>query len=168
MRLLRVGDFGSERPAVLIEENRLLDCSSIISEFDGSFFSTGGLERLASLGTGTALPEIDMASVRIGAPVAKPEKIVCVGLNYTDHAAETEAEIPAEPILFLKVPGTLIGPHDDVLIPRSSAKTELRKLNSRLSWDKRRTTFRRRTWPFATWAGYAISNDVSERSFQVS
>ncbi len=110
MRFLRVGEIGSERPAALLPDDRLVDCSRIVSDFDNEFLSTGGLSRLATLAASGVLPELNIASLRIGAPVPKPEKIICVGLNYTDHAAETGAQPPDEPILFLKVPGTLIGP----------------------------------------------------------
>src|SRR5476651_609569 len=124
MRLLRVGEIGRERPAVLLDNDRLVDCSTIVSEFDDTFFATGGLGRLASIAASGVLPELNISTLRIGAPVAKPEKIVCVGLNYSDHAAETGAQLPDEPILFLKVPGTLVGPNDDVLIPKTSSKTD--------------------------------------------
>jgi 2-keto-4-pentenoate hydratase/2-oxohepta-3-ene-1,7-dioic acid hydratase in catechol pathway len=166
MRLLRVGDFGSERPAFLNQENRLLDCSSIVTEFDGSFFSTGGIERLASLSAGGAFQELDMTSLRIGAPIAKPDKIVCVGLNYTDHAAETGAEVPSEPILFLKVPGTLVGPHDHVLIPRNSVKTDW-EIELAVVIGRRAHYLSSPDVALGYVAGYATSNDVSERSFQL-
>lgn len=166
MRLLRVGESGNERPALLLEGNRLVDCSKIVSDFDSEFFSSGGLDKFRTITASGGLPQLEMSSLRIGAPVAKPEKIVCVGLNYTDHAAETGAQPPEEPILFLKVPGTLIGPNDDVLIPRTSTKTD---------WEVELAVIigRRAHYLSSTddalqhVAGYAISNDVSERSFQL-
>jgi len=166
MRLLRVGEFGREKPAALSEDNRLFDCSTVVDEYDGDFFSSDRLGKLASIVDSKTLPELDISSLRIGAPVAKPEKIVCVGLNYSDHAIETGAESPAEPILFLKVPGTLVGPNDDVLIPRGSTKTD---------WEvELAVVIARRAHYLASVdegldyvAGYSISNDVSERSFQL-
>ncbi|MGA2294879.1 MAG: fumarylacetoacetate hydrolase family protein [Acidimicrobiales bacterium] len=166
MRLLRVGDFGSERPAVLLEDNRLLDCSKIVGEYDSSFFTNGGLDELASSAASGGLPELDISALRIGAPVAKPEKIVCVGLNYTDHAAETGADIPKEPILFLKVPGTLIGPNDNVNIPRTSTKTDW-EIELAVVMGRRAHYLAAADDALGYVAGYSISNDVSERSFQL-
>jgi 2-keto-4-pentenoate hydratase/2-oxohepta-3-ene-1,7-dioic acid hydratase in catechol pathway len=166
LRLLRVGEIGGERPAVLLDDNRLVDCSSIVSEFDNSFFSTGSLDKLAIIASSGVLPELDISTLRIGAPVAKPEKIVCVGLNYTDHAAETGAETPKEPILFLKVPGTLVGPNDVVLIPRQSTKTDW-EIELAVIIGRRAHYLSSVDDALEYVAGYSISNDVSERSFQL-
>jgi 2-keto-4-pentenoate hydratase/2-oxohepta-3-ene-1,7-dioic acid hydratase in catechol pathway len=166
MRLLRVGEIGGERPALLLDDNRLVDCSKIVSEYDNSFFSSGSLGKLAKIAASGVLPELDISSQRIGAPVAKPEKIVCVGLNYTDHAAETGAEPPTEPILFLKVPGTLIGPNDDVLIPRKSTKTDW-EIELAVIIGRRAHYLASADDALEYVAGYSISNDVSERSFQL-
>lgn len=166
MRLMRVGDVGRERPAVLLDDHRLVDCSKIVADYDNSFFSSGGLDRLATMVNSDALPELDISAQRIGAPVTKPEKIVCVGLNYTDHAAETGAESPTEPILFLKVPGTLIGPNDDVLIPRKSTKTDW-EIELAVIIGRRAHYLSSADDALQYVAGYAISNDVSERSFQL-
>ena len=166
MRLLRVGEIGGERPAVLLNDDRLVDCSRIVSEFDNSFFSSGSFDELAKISASGALPELDISTVRIGAPVAKPEKIVCVGLNYTDHAAETGAEPPEEPILFLKVPGTLVGPNDDVLIPRKSTKTDW-EIELAVIIGRQAHYLASTDNALEYVAGYSISNDVSERSFQL-
>ena len=166
MRLLRVGQIGSERPAVLLEDDRLVDCSMIVSEYDNEFFSTGSLDRLASIASSGVLPELNISTLRIGAPVAKPEKIVCVGLNYTDHAIETGAQPPDEPILFLKVPGTLVGPNDDVLIPRTSIKTDW-EIELAVIIGRRAHYLSSSDEALDYVAGYSISNDVSERSFQL-
>jgi len=166
MRLLRVGGIGRERPAALLGDDRLVDCSTIVSDFDNTFFSTGGLERLATNVASGGLPELNISNLRIGAPVARPEKIVCVGLNYTDHAAETGAQPPEEPILFLKVPGTLIGPNDDVLIPRTSTKTDW-EIELAVIIGRRAHYLPSPDRALEYVAGYSISNDVSERSFQL-
>ncbi|MFC7648049.1 fumarylacetoacetate hydrolase family protein [Streptosporangium lutulentum] len=112
------------------------------------------------------LPVLDTEGLRIGAPIARPGKIVCIGLNYRDHAEETNAQIPAEPIIFMKAPNTIVGPHDEVLIPRDSVKTD---------WEVELAVVIGRTVRYAesheealaAVAGYAISNDVSEREFQL-
>jgi 2-keto-4-pentenoate hydratase/2-oxohepta-3-ene-1,7-dioic acid hydratase in catechol pathway len=166
MRLLRVGEIGKERPAVMFADDRLVDCSTIVTEFDETFFSTGGLEKLATAAADGALPELTSSTLRIGAPIAKPEKIVCVGLNYTDHAAETGARVPDEPILFLKVPGTLVGPNDDVLIPRTSSKTDW-EIELAVIIGRRAHYLSSPNGALEYVAGYSISNDVSERSFQL-
>ena len=166
MRLLRVGEIGAERPAVLLDDGRHVDCSTIAPEIDNSFFTSGGLERLAGATDSGVLPELDIGTLRIGAPVAKPEKIVCVGLNYSDHAAETGAELPQEPILFLKVPGTLTGPNDDVLIPRNSTKTDW-EIELAVVIGRQAHYLSSPAGALDYVAGYSISNDVSEREFQL-
>jgi 2-keto-4-pentenoate hydratase/2-oxohepta-3-ene-1,7-dioic acid hydratase in catechol pathway len=166
VRLLRIGQYGAEKPAILLDDGRLVDCSERVADFDNSFFSTGGLEELRAIASSDGLPEIDITLQRIGAPVAKPEKIVCVGLNYSDHAAETGADIPDEPILFLKVPGTLVGPNDDVLIPRKSRKTDW-EVELAVIIGRRAQYLDSLDGALQYVAGYSISNDVSERSFQL-
>lgn len=127
MKLIRFGTEGKEKPGVLIGEKRF-DISSIVSDFDERFFENNGLETVKkALETGTTFPEID-ASVRLGSPVARPSKIVCIGLNYTDHCLETNAPIPEEPIIFFKSTTALCGPNDNVIIPKGSEK-QTGKLN---------------------------------------
>ena len=102
MKLLRIGPPGEERPAVLDADGRILDASSIATDYDGAFFAGGGVERVAA---GLAMLPPAPDGLRIGAPIARPGKVVCIGLNYRDHAAETGAAIPAEPIMFMKASG---------------------------------------------------------------
>ena len=171
MRFLRVGPFGAERPALLSahDATAAYDLSGLTGDIDGAFLTrlldegTGGIAALLERG---ALPVLDLAGQRLGAPVARPPKVVCIGLNYRDHAAETGADIPAEPVLFMKATNTVVGPDDEVLVPRGSAKTDYevelaivigrtaRYLGSPADAD-------------AVIAGYAVSNDVSEREFQL-
>lgn len=124
MILLRVGAPGEERPTVRTAEGRLLDLSSVTSDIDGAFLASDGFERARAAVAAGSLPELDADGARIGAPVARPGKIVCIGLNYRDHAAETGAAIPPRPVVFMKDPGTVVGPYDEVLIPRGSMKTD--------------------------------------------
>jgi 2-keto-4-pentenoate hydratase/2-oxohepta-3-ene-1,7-dioic acid hydratase in catechol pathway len=165
MKLLRVGPSGEERPAVLDADGRILDAASITPDYDGAFFAAGGVDRIASALAAGSLPALP-DGLRVGPPIARPGKVVCIGLNYRDHAAETGAAIPVRPIMFMKDPATVIGPYDEVLIPRRSVKTD---------WEVELgvvigTQARYLDSPddaLACVAGYAVSNDVSEREFQL-
>ena len=124
MKLLRVGPVGEERPAAMLADGSLVDLSPVTADLDGAFLAADGLQRVqAALDRGD-LEALPAGGARVGAPVTRPGKVVCVGLNYRDHAAETGAELPAEPVLFLKDPGTVVGPDDPVLVPRGSSKTD--------------------------------------------
>ncbi|MCZ7438250.1 fumarylacetoacetate hydrolase family protein [Micromonospora sp. WMMC241] len=166
MKLLRVGAVGRERPAALDAHGRLVDLSGVVAEIDGAFLADGGVEAARTALASGELPVLTDPALRIGAPVARPGKIVCVGLNYADHAAETAAAPPAEPILFLKAPNTVVGPNDPVLLPRGSVKTD---------WEVELAVVVGRTARYldsdaealACVAGYAVSNDLSEREFQL-
>ncbi|MBT0769002.1 fumarylacetoacetate hydrolase family protein [Kineosporia sp. J2-2] len=162
MRLLRVGPTGAERPAVLDDDERLLDLSGVV----GNLAPTPeNLRAIREAVTGGRLPLLESGQ-RVGAPLPRPGKIVCIGLNYRDHAAETGATIPAEPVVFLKAPHTVVGPHDTVLVPRGSVKTD---------WEVELAVVIGRTARYldstqealACVGGYAVSHDVSEREFQL-
>jgi 2-keto-4-pentenoate hydratase/2-oxohepta-3-ene-1,7-dioic acid hydratase in catechol pathway len=166
MAFARLGEFGSEIPVIQVDGTSY-DLRPLTADLDGAFFAGGGIERARAAVVTGSLPELDgAATLRVGAPVATPTKIVCIGLNYRDHAEETRAEIPAEPVVFMKDPSTLIGPYDDVLVPRLSVKTD---------WEVELaavigTTARYLDSPessAAHIAGYALSHDVSEREFQL-
>lgn len=166
MRLLRIGPPGSERPAAYSDDGTLLDLSGLTGDIDGPFLSGGGIERARAAAEAGELPLLDAAGQRVGAPVARPGKVVCIGLNYADHAAESGLDAPGEPVVFFKANNTVVGPDDDVLIPLGSTKTdyevELAVVIGR--------TARYLDSPDAAAeviAGYAISNDVSEREFQL-
>ncbi len=166
MKLIRFGAFGEEKPGVLLGDQRK-DVSSLCADFDGKFFQSGGLERLRQTVAlrGAQLPDVP-ASARWGACVARPGKVVCVGLNYTDHAKESGAEVPKEPVLFLKGSNTVVGPFDDVLIPRRSQKTDWEvELGVIIGKDARYLESPERAREHI--AGYTISHDVSEREFQM-
>ena len=123
MKLLRLGERGAERPAVLDPDGVARDASGIAGDFGPAFFASDGLRQVAAALSRGGLPQADTPG-RIGAPVARPGKVVCIGLNYSDHAAETGQAPPERPVVFMKDPATVVGPYDDVLIPRGSVKTD--------------------------------------------
>ncbi|MCP2245883.1 fumarylacetoacetate hydrolase family protein [Lentzea aerocolonigenes] len=164
MRLLRVGEKGSEIPAVLDDAGQARDLRPVTSEINGDFLAGGGVARVRDALPG--LPELDVTGLRIGAPVARPGALICIGLNYSDHAAETSAEPPAEPVVFMKNTNTVVGPDDTVLVPRGSVKTDYEvELAVVLGAPARYLESPQDA--AAVIAGYAISNDVSEREFQI-
>jgi len=165
MRFLRVGPAGSERPVVLDSDGTARDLSPLTADIDGAFLAEGGVERVRAALAESVLPRTDIAGQRVGAPVARPGKVVCIGLNYVDHAEETATPPPAEPVVFMKAANTVVGPDDTVLVPRTSEKTdyeiELAVVIGR--------TARYLDSPEAAddvIAGYAIADDVTERAFQ--
>lgn len=168
MKLIRVGDAGHERPGVIGPDERRLDVSAVVSElgcsdFDERFFARGGLDALAVADLDDA-PELD-GGARLGAPVARPSKIVCVGLNYRDHAAETGQAEPEEPILFAKATTAVVGPDDDLVLPRASTATDWEvELAAVIGTEARYVDV---DDALDHVAGYALHNDVSERTHQM-
>jgi len=165
VKLLRVGSAGAERPALLAADGTLRDLSGLTSDIDGVFLSGGGLDRARAAAAAGDLPPLESPG-RVGPPVARPGKVVCLGLNYRDHAAETGTEAPAEPILFMKAPYTVVGPDDDVLIPRGSEKTDY-EVELAVIIGKPARYLDGPEQAKDVIAGYAVSNDVSEREFQL-
>ena len=167
MRLMRIGEAGRERPVVRVDDAHYVDVSDEFGDFNEAFFGSGGIERARALvAERTAAGQLTaFAGERIGAPIARPHQIICVGLNYADHAAETGAAIPAEPILFNKAPNTLIGPDDDVRLPRRSVKTDW-EVELGVVIGKRASYLETDEDVRAAIAGYTLVNDVSEREFQ--
>ncbi|KAA6221665.1 FAA hydrolase family protein [Streptomyces albofaciens JCM 4342] len=167
MKLLRVGPVGAERPALLDEEGALRDLSSLVTDIDGALLADAPARtRIRAAAAAGVLPRLDPAGLRTGPPVARIGKVVCIGLNYHDHARETGAAVPAEPIVFMKAPDTVVGPYDPVLVPRGSVKTD---------WEAELAVVIGRTARYletddearAAVAGYTIAHDVSEREFQI-
>jgi ureidoglycolate lyase len=163
MKLLRYGAAGAERPGILDREGAIRDLSGSIGEIDGAALGADALARLAKLDPAT-LPKVT-GSPRLGPPVVGVGKIVAIGLNYSDHAAETNATPPKEPILFMKATTALAGPNDDLMLPRGSEKTD---------WEAelgvvigRKARYVEKAAALAHVAGYCVSNDVSERAFQI-
>jgi len=165
---MRIGPVGAEKPVVRVDDETYVDVSDVVPDFDEAFFGSGGLSRLEPVvAERTAAGAVTaFAGERVGAPFARPHQILCIGLNYSDHAAETGQAVPAEPILFTKSPNTLVGPNDDVRIPRGSTKPDWEVelgivIGRRTSYldavDDARDAV----------AGYVVVNDVSERAFQL-
>ncbi len=165
MKLIRFGEAGKERPGVCIN-NEYFDVSGFIHDYDERFFANGGLPHLAWMveQNKTILRKLP-PGIRLGSPVGRPSKIVCIGLNYADHARETGAAVPTEPVLFMKSTTALSGPFDDIMIPKNSVKTDwevelavvINKKASHVEEDE--------AMDFV--AGYCLHNDVSEREFQI-
>jgi 2,4-didehydro-3-deoxy-L-rhamnonate hydrolase len=164
MKLLRVGQPGQEKPAVLIN-NIIRDVSAFGEDFGENFFMQDGMTRLSAwLQNKNDLPVID-STERIGPPFTRPSKIICIGLNYSDHAKETGAKLPDEPIIFFKATSALVGPNDNLVIPRNSVKTD---------WEVelavvigRKTSYVDEADALKYVAGYCLHNDYSERAFQL-
>jgi len=168
MRLLRIGAPGAELPAALADDDHYVDLSDVVSDFDEAFFAREDIERIRPIvaeriAAGDIRPVGDQ---RIGAPIARPHQIICVGLNYTDHAAETGQEVPEEPILFTKSPNTIVGPYDDVRIPRRSTKTDW-EVELGIVIGKRASYLESGDAARDAIAGWVLVNDVSEREFQL-
>ena len=164
MKLIRFGTAGKEKPGVIINEKRY-DVSSIVSDYNESFFENDGLETLKkALQSNPVLPEVD-ENIRLGSPVARPSKIICIGLNYVDHCRETNAPIPAEPIIFFKSTTSLCGPDDDLIIPKNSTKTDS---EIELAFVvRKKASYVEEEVALDYVAGYALLNDYSERAFQI-
>jgi 2-keto-4-pentenoate hydratase/2-oxohepta-3-ene-1,7-dioic acid hydratase in catechol pathway len=165
MKLLRVGDPGAEKPAVLVGD-RLLDVSGKVADFNSAFFAGDGIGWLRDLFAGDEEFPVVSGSPRIGAPIARPGKVVCIGLNYADHAAESGAPIPTEPIMFMKGSDTVIGPNDDVRIPRNSTKTDY-EVELAIVIGREARYLATHDEAADVIAGYCVANDVSEREFQL-
>lgn len=167
MKLMRLGPPGQERPVVAVDAEHAIDVSSVAHDYTPDFFASGGLERLADLLTGDhGLPLVELDATRVGPPVGRPHKLICVGLNYADHAAESGMEVPSEPVLFMKATNTIVGPYDDVFMPRRSEKLDWEVELAIVIGGAGRYLADREAAEH-TIAGYCISNDVSERHFQL-
>ena len=167
MKFARLGSIGQEKPVVLID-GKHYDLSSIAKDIDGTFFSTGGVERARVAVESGSLPEIEGAeSLRIGAPIARPSAVICIGMNYAAHAAESGSAAPEVPIMFLKTPNTVAGPNDSVQIPRGSTKTDW-EVELGIVIGKRASYLDSPTDSINYIAGFVTANDLSERDFQMA
>jgi 2-keto-4-pentenoate hydratase/2-oxohepta-3-ene-1,7-dioic acid hydratase in catechol pathway len=166
VQFLRLGAPGSERPAVRTEDGTTYDLSSVTADIDGKFLSSDGIVATRAALEAGELTRLDDANLRVGAPIAAPGKVICIGLNYSDHAQETGAEIPPEPVVFMKTADTIVGPYDEVLVPRGSVKTDWEvELGIVIGRDGRYLESHEDA--LACVAGYVLSHDVSEREFQI-
>jgi len=166
MKLIRFGAPGQERPGVILADGRRVDASGFGQDWDERFFGGDGLERLAQWEASEAkrAPVVG-EDVRLGSPIVRPSKIVCVGLNYRDHARESGMAVPSEPVIFFKATSAIVGPNDDVVIPKGSTKTD---------WEVelavvigRKASYVAESDALAHVAGYVLHNDYSERVFQL-
>ena len=166
MKLIRFGEPGRETPGVLLADGTRLDASGFGADYDEAFFGGNGLDRLRVWlqDNEHRAPRVDRGT-RLGPPIARPSKIVCIGLNYRDHAAETGAAIPAEPVIFFKATTALVGPDDDLVIPRGAQKVDWEVELAVVIGTRARYVPRERA--AAHVAGYALHNDYSERTFQL-
>ena len=166
LKLFRHGAVGFERPGVLTRDGRHVDVSALGCDYDEHFFTSDGLARLTAwLDANVARCPLVDAGVRFGSPIARPSKIVCIGLNYRAHAIETGAAMPAEPVVFMKATSALCGPNDDLVLPRDSRKTD---------WEVelavvigRRAKYVAEADAMSHVAGFTLHNDYSEREFQL-
>jgi 2-keto-4-pentenoate hydratase/2-oxohepta-3-ene-1,7-dioic acid hydratase in catechol pathway len=163
MKLVRIGELNKEKPAVLIN-GKYFDVSDFVSDYNEAFFENDGIQALENIVKSKDLKEI-VQPERIGSCVARPSKIICVGLNYIDHAKETGAEIPKEPILFFKSTTALNGPFDDVIIPKNSYKTDWEVELAIVIGKKAQYVSEADAYNYV--AGYCLHNDYSEREFQL-
>jgi 2-keto-4-pentenoate hydratase/2-oxohepta-3-ene-1,7-dioic acid hydratase in catechol pathway len=166
LRFLRVGAVGTETPAVLDENDVLYDLSSITPDIDGAFLAAGGLATAADALAASALPVIDGTALRIGSPIARPTAVICIGMNYAAHAAESGSAPPTRTVIFFKHPNTVVGPYDDVLVPPGSAKTDW-EVELGVVIGTRARYLASPDDALAHVAGFTVSNDVSEREYQI-
>lgn len=165
LRFLRHGDPGAEQPAILDGADRAFSLLPLTSDIDAAFLGSEGLARAREAFAEGALPEVQLDR-RLGHPIARPGKIVCIGLNYRDHARETGLDEPTEPVVFMKAANTIVGPNDDVLIPRRSVKTDW-EVELAVVIGATARYLRDEAAARACIAGFCVSNDVSERAFQL-
>ncbi len=166
MKRVRIGALGSERPAVLMDDGEAFDLTPLTDDVDGAFLSDEGISRARDAVHEGRLPRIELRGRRIGAPIARPGAVMCIGMNYAAHAAESGSAPPEVPVLFYKAPNTVVGPYDPIVIPRGSKATDWEVelgvvIGSRASYLESPEEARH------VIAGYALANDVSERSFQL-
>jgi len=166
MKLIRVGEAGKEKPGVLLRNGTRVDVSQLVSDYDERFFAEDGLDTLRQwLDRNESTAPRVSSSMRLGPPISRPSKIICIGLNYRDHAAESGAEIPREPVVFMKATTSLVGPNDPVVIPRNAEKLDWEVELAVVIGKKAAYIAKEQALEFV--AGYALHNDYSERSFQL-
>lgn len=166
MKLIRFGEAGNEKPGVLLEDGRRLDVSDVVADYDESFFGSGGVSRLRDwLRAHAEVCPVVPADTRLGPCVARPSKLICIGLNYAKHALESGMEAPKEPVIFFKATSSIIGPNDTVVIPKNSRKSD---------WEvelavviEKRASYVDEGEAMDYVAGYCLLNDYSEREFQL-
>lgn len=166
MKLIRFGEPGREAPGLLMEDETRIDVSSVVRDYDEDFFADGGLSRLKDWlkKNAASAPRVPQSS-RLGSPISRPSKIVCIGLNFRDHAKESGMELPKEPVIFFKATTSLVGPNDDLVVPKNAQKVD---------WEVelaivigKKASYIEREDALEHVAGYVLHNDYSERAFQL-
>ncbi|MEN0052244.1 MAG: fumarylacetoacetate hydrolase family protein [Mucilaginibacter sp.] len=163
MKLIRFGANGQEKPGLIINDKRY-DVSAFGEDYTEQFFETDGVARLVAFIKDKQLPEVG-EEVRLGSPIVRPSKIVCIGLNYADHAKETNAPLPPEPVIFMKATTAIVGPNDNIVIPKNSVKTDWEVELAVVIGKKASYVDEANAMDYV--AGYVLHNDVSEREFQL-
>ena len=166
MRLIRTGEAGREKPGVLLEDGTRLDVSGFGADYDEAFFASDGIAKLRNwlAAHGGTAPRVSSLA-RLGPPICRPSKIVCIGLNFRDHAEESGMEIPKEPVIFFKATTSLVGPNDFLVIPKNATKVDWEVELAIVMEKKAKYVSRENAMDFV--AGFALHNDYSERSFQL-
>ena len=166
MKLIRCGASGQETPGILLNDGVRVDAAKFGSDYDEDFFASGGLKELSAwlAREANSAPRIP-SNARLGSPIARPSKIVCIGLNYRDHAAESQMEIPKEPVIFFKSTTSLVGPNDPLVVPRNATKVDWEVELAVVIEKKASYVSRESALDFV--AGFALHNDYSERAFQL-
>jgi 2,4-didehydro-3-deoxy-L-rhamnonate hydrolase len=166
MKLIRWGEAGQEKPGLLLNDGTRLDVSHIVTGYDERFFGDGGIDTLRQWldGNESTAPRIS-SSIRLGPPISRPSKIICIGVNYREHVAESGAQVPLEPVVFMKATSSLIGPNDTVVIPKNAKKLDWEVELAVVIGKKASYITKEESFEFV--AGYTLHNDYSERSFQL-
>lgn len=167
---MRLGPLGAERPAVLTSDGDLYDLSGLTADIDGDFLASGGLDAAAQALAAGDLPALDDpadgSGLRVGAPIARPTAVICIGMNYAAHAAESGSAPPTRTVIFFKHPNTVVGPFDTVLLPPGSAKTDW-EVELAVVIGARARYLASPADAMSHVAGFTVSNDVSEREYQI-
>lgn len=166
MKLIRFGKAGKEKPGIQLENGQRIDVSSFGEDFTEDFFTTDGVKRLTEwLKTNQSTAPVVDGAERLGAPIARPSKLICIGLNYSDHAAESNMQLPVEPIIFFKSTTAITGPNDNIVIPKNSTKTDWEVELAVVIGKKASYIDEKDAEQYI--AGYLLHNDYSERAFQL-
>src|SRR5690606_34404490 len=166
MKLIRFGEVGKERPGIQLENGNKIDVSKFGEDYSETFFETNGIERLKTWlkYNESTYPSIS-EETRLGSPICRPSKLVCIGLNYAKHAAEAGMKVPSEHVLFFKSTTAIVGPYDDVIIPKGSVKTDWEVELAVVIGKKASYVSKDNIMDYI--AGYVLHNDISERAFQI-
>lgn len=164
MRIMRLGEYSKERPAVQVSDSEAVFVDHIIKDWNRDELSAGGLKAVEAADL-NSLPRVKISDFRIGSPMARPTKLICIGLNYAKHAAESNMDIPKEPVVFMKAPDALVGPNDDIRVPKNSVKTDY-EVELSIVIGRRALYIESEKQARDYVLGFAISQDISEREWQ--